>query len=135
MARSIAFVTFRTTSENDREPKRRDLMKWNLTATSLGVLLCLLLVLSPATVALAQSGNAILPVVTVSPSIFPIGGRSNLFLSVTNGNGNSQQNKTIQSGDAFKFTFGTTSGTGFTLESALLVNSSSLNAGDFMVAI
>ena len=80
-----------------------------------------------------QSGSSIIPVVTVSPSIFPIGESSSLFLSVTNGN--AQQGKNIQIGDAFKFTFGAASGTGFTLKSAVLVNSSSLNAGDFGVAV
>ena len=108
-------------------------MNRKVSATCLGVLLSLVLALSPTTAALAQSGSSIIPVVTVSPSIFPIGEISSLFLSVTNGN--TQQNRNIEEGDAFKFTFGAESGTGVALESAVLVNSSSLDARDFDVVI
>ena len=109
-------------------------MNRKVSATSLGLLLSILLGLFPIpAAAMDQSGGPITPVITVSPSIFPIGGSCSLFLSVTNGG--TQQNKNIQTGDAFKFTFGAASGTGFTLESAVLVNSSSLNAGEFGVVI
>jgi hypothetical protein len=65
-------------------------MNRKVSATWLGVLLSILLALSP-TAALAQSGSSNTPVVTVSPSIFPIGESSSLFLSVTNGNYTTKQ--------------------------------------------
>jgi hypothetical protein len=108
-------------------------MNRKVSANCLAVLLCLVLAGFPSTATLAQSSNLIIPEVTVSPAIFPVAANSSLFLTITNGN--AQKINNIQAGDAFKFTFGTASGTGFTLESALLVNSSSLNAVDFLVTI
>ena len=108
-------------------------MNRKISASCLAVLLCLVLAGLPCTATLAQSNTLIIPEVTVSPAIFPVGANSSLFLTITNGN--AQKVNNIQSGDAFKFTFGTASGTGLTLESALLVNSSSLNAADFLVTI
>jgi hypothetical protein len=82
-------------------------------------------------VALAQSGNQITPVVTVSPPIFPAGQSASIFLSVSNGNPNS--NKSIQPGDAFSFTFDAASGSGFSWQGPVLVNSATLSAADFNV--
>ena len=54
-----------------------------VSVTCLRVLLSLIFGLFPTTAALAQSSGPITPVVTVSPSVFPIGQSSSLFLSVT----------------------------------------------------
>jgi hypothetical protein len=53
------------------------------------ILLILAFSLFQATPANIQSGNQIAPVVTVTPTIFPIRQNSNLFLTVSNGNANS----------------------------------------------
>lgn len=79
------------------------------------------------------NGTKITPVVTVFPSLFPIGQTSSFFLSVSNGNPKST--KKIQSGDTFKFTFDANSGTGFALQSPVLVNSSTVTPADFGVVI
>src|SRR5438477_467651 len=96
------------------------------------LLLGLTLALSPMA-ALAQSGNQITPVVTVAPPIFPIGQSASIFLTVSNGNPGA--NKNIQPGDVFSFTFDAASGTGFSLQSGVLVNSSTLSAADFAVSL
>ena len=105
--------------------------KWSTNPSTL--LLLLTLPLFSMTAALAQSGNQITPVITVSPGIFPIGQNSSIFLSVANGNASS--NKNIQPGDTFVFTFDASSGTGFSLQSPVLVNSSTLTADDFGVSL
>ena len=79
------------------------------------------------------NGNKITPVVTVFPSLFSIGQTSSFFLSVSNGNPKSTQK--MQPGDAFKFTFDANSGTGFALQSPVLVNSATLTPADFGVVI
>ncbi len=90
-------------------------------------------VLTLPCVTTAQTSSAITPVVSISPPIFPVGQRSSLFITITNGNPTSTAS--IVNGDSFSFTFGPASGTALTLESPALVNSSSLNPSDFAVVM
>ena len=84
-------------------------------------------------IALAQTSTAISPVVSITPPIFPVGQRSSLVITVTNGNPSSTSN--IATGDSFSFTFGPASGTALALDSPALVNASSLNALDFALVM
>ncbi len=94
----------------------------------LPTILSLALSLFSAAPAWAQSNNLITPVITVSPPLFPAGQSSSVFLSVSNGNASS--NKSIEAGEVFIFTFDAASGTGFSLQSPVLVNSSTFNPFD-----
>jgi hypothetical protein len=97
------------------------------------IMFSLVLSLLPVNVAWAQSNSQITPVITVFPALFPVGQTSSMFLSISNGNATSSNN--IQAGDSFTFTFDGSSGAGFSLQSPILVNSMSLNPGDFGATI
>src|SRR5262245_57815318 len=103
----------------------------------LTMLLAIVLVSSITTPALADdvdgNGTTITPVVTVFPTLFHVGETSGFFLSVSNGNPGS--NKKIEPGNLFRFTFDANCGTGFTLDSPVLVNSSTVTPADFGAAI
>ena len=94
---------------------------------------CLWTLLLGTSLALAQSNTQISPVSTISPPIFPINQRSQMFLSVTNGNPNSKQQ--ITPGDVFQFSFDSTAGTELALESGVFVNSSVLTPADFVLGL
>ena len=79
-----------------------------------------------------QSNPLITPVLTLAPPLFTAGQPANVFLSVTNGNVKSTS--PILDGDTFSFTFDAASGSGFALQSPLLVNSATLNSAEFSVA-
>lgn len=73
----------------------------------------------------------IAPAVAVSPRIFATGQPARAYLTVTNGNPDTTA--TIETGDAFRFTFDEAAGTGFGVDGAVTVNSASLSEGDFSV--
>lgn len=96
------------------------------------LLFTLLLALAPRA-AMAQTNKLITPKVSVSPQIFSISQPAHLLLTVSNANPASTAK--LESGDRFTFTFDAASGSGFALDSAVLVNSSTLTPADFGVII
>jgi hypothetical protein len=81
----------------------------------------------------ADDGNnsQITPVVTVAPNLFAAGQVSNTFVCISNGNPASS--KSIRTGDLFKLTFDPSIGVVTSVAAPVLVNSSILNAADFIV--
>ena len=77
--------------------------------------------------------DAITPHVSVFPTLFPIGERSSLVITLSNKNSNSLRG--IEPGDTFSFTFGAQAGSEIKLESAVLVNSSQFGVDNFTVSI
>lgn len=88
--------------------------------------------LFPATEVRADDGvnSQIIPVVTVAPNLFAVGQFSTTFVCVSNGNPSST--KSIQGGDTFTLTFDPSIGVVASVASPVLVNSSNLNAADFV---
>src|SRR5262245_22579120 len=108
----------------------------NMSKTTLRSLVCatMLLLLGAPALAGDDGGNSkITPVVTVTPNILAAGKSSNAFVCISNGNPNS--NKRIQSGDSFTLTFDRSIGALSSVDSAVLVNSSTLVPTDFSVEL
>lgn len=97
------------------------------------VLLMITSSMFPAIAARADDGNnsQITPVVTVAPNLFAVGQVSNTFVCISNGNPSST--KSIQTGDVFHLTFDASLGVVTSVAAPALVNSSNLNAADFIV--
>src|SRR5262245_14152291 len=110
-------------------------MKIQKSVISMLLVIALLSVITTPAWADDDTGNGtkITPVITVFPTLFPIGQTASFFLSISNGNPGAKE--AIQSGDTFRFTFDASSGTGFAIQSAVLVNSATVTSTDFIVAI
>ncbi|HKQ80518.1 MAG TPA: tail fiber domain-containing protein [Blastocatellia bacterium] len=80
-----------------------------------------------------EAKSQIIPVVTVAPNLFLAGQPSDTFVCVSNGNPSST--KFIQAGDVFKLTFDPSIGAVATVVSAVMVNSSNLQAADFSASL
>src|SRR5262245_65671732 len=92
--------------------------------------------LFPAIPALADDDEAnfqITPVVSVAPNLFPVGRLSDTFVCISNGNPSSTTS--IQAGDVFKLTFDPSIGVVTTVATAVMVNSSNLQAADFSASL
>ena len=91
--------------------------------------------LSPVTSTLADvtDNSQITPVITVAPNLFAAGQPSNAFVCISNGNPSST--KSIRTGDVFKLTVDPSIGVVSSVAASVLVNSSVLNASDFMVSL
>ena len=121
--RRIAHSMIRAT----RRPLRR------LALIQLAALAVATMMLVP-TVALADGGPMIAPVVTVYPTLFPVNNASlsqTSFAFVCISNDDPLSTAKLQVGDTFSFTFEGSIGTQFSVVSPLLVNSTALTATDF----
>jgi hypothetical protein len=99
------------------------------------ILLVLASSLFPVIPAWADDGDnaQITPVITVAPNLFVAGQLSHTFVCISNGNPSS--NKSIRTGDTFKLTFDPSIGVVASVAVPVLVNSSNLNAADFMAQL
>src|SRR5215813_9307268 len=80
-----------------------------------------------------EVNTKITPVVTVAPTLFPVGQLSDTFVCISNGNPSST--KSIQSGDVFKLTFDPSIGVVSAVATPVMVNSSNLQAADFSASL
>ena len=100
----------------------------------LALFLCTGLALTAvSSVSADETGNQnITPIVTITPNLFKVGTTSSAFICITNGNANS--GRTIQTGDSFALTVDASIGTLTSFDPAIMVNSATLTAADFLAA-
>src|SRR5262245_41630030 len=87
----------------------------------------------PARADADEAKSQITPVVTVAPTLFPVGQLSDTFVCISNENPSST--KSIQDGDVFKLTFDPSIGVISTVAATMMVNSSNLQAADFSASL
>src|SRR5262245_39060941 len=124
----------RPSTKQEKREKTMDVMKLSKALSiALFVIAACLFPAIPARAGADEAKSQITPVVTVAPTLFPLGQLSDTFVCISNGNPFST--KSIQSGVVFKLTFDPSIGIVTAVAAQAMVNSSNLQAADFSASL